>query len=366
LRTLEDLDVANKRVLVRADLNVPLSDGRITDDFRIRAFRPTLDRLRERGARVIVCSHLGRPKGADPKYTLQPVAEELNAPLVTEYGNVPDEPLVLLENLRFHEGETKNDPAFVDLLVSMADAYVNDAFGSSHRAHASIVGPPAKLPSAAGLLLAEEVANLSKLLDAAEHPYVVVIGGAKVADKIGVLTNLIERADRICIGGGMCFTFLKAQGAEIGASILDDTDVTGLIATGKLLLPSDVVAAGSIDASSGTVVPADSIPVELAGMDIGPESERSFAEAIDGAKTVFWNGPMGVFENDAFASGTKAVAAAMATTAGYTVAGGGDAVAALNKFGFADKLDFVSTGGGASLEFLEGKELPGIAALERA
>jgi phosphoglycerate kinase len=299
----------------------------------------------------------------DPKYTLQPVADELGAPLVTDYADVPDEPLVLLENLRFHEGETKNDPAFVDQLVSMADAYVNDAFGSSHRAHASIVGPPSKLPSAAGLLLEAEVENLSKLLESAEHPYVVVIGGAKVADKIGVLGNLVGRADTICIGGGMCFTFLKAQGAEIGASLLDDTDVTELLASGKLVLPSDVVAAGSIDANSGTVVPSGSIPIDLAGMDIGPDTERAFAQAIDGAKTVFWNGPMGVFENDAFASGTRAVAAAMATTNAYTVAGGGDAVAALNKFGFADKINFVSTGGGASLEFLEGKKLPGIEAL---
>ena len=366
MRTLDDLDVANKRVLVRADLNVPLADGKITDDFRIRAFRPTLDVLRERGARVIVCSHLGRPKGVDPKFTLRPVADALDAPLVTDYSGLPDEPVVLLENLRFNEGETKNDPAFVELLVSMADAYVNDAFGSSHRAHASIVGPPSKLPSAAGPLLAQEVENLSKLLDAAEHPYVVVIGGAKVADKIGVLTNLIERADQICIGGGMCFTFLKAQGAEIGASILDDTDVSALLASRKLLLPTDVVAAESIDATTGSIAPAMSIPVELAGMDIGPDTRIAFGEAIRDAKTVFWNGPMGVFENDAFADGTKAIAWMMSATKAYTVAGGGDAVAALNKFGFADKLDFVSTGGGASLEFLEGKKLPGIEALESA
>jgi len=242
---------------------------------------------------------------------------------------------------------------------------VNDAFGSSHRAHASIVGPPSKLPSAAGPLLADEVEHLGRLLHDPNHPYVVVIGGAKVADKIGVLRNLIERADRICIGGGMCFTFLKATGAEIGASILDDTDVGELIASGKLLLPTDIVAAESIDAAGGTVVPASSIPVELAGVDIGPESRAAFAEAVKDAKTVFWNGPMGVFENDAFAAGTQAVAGAMAVSDAYTVAGGGDAVAALNKFGFADAIGFVSTGGGASLEFLEGKTLPGIQALER-
>jgi phosphoglycerate kinase len=365
LRTLDDLDVANERVLVRADLNVPTSDGRITDDFRIRAFRPTLDRLRKNASQVIVCSHLGRPKGVDPRFTLAPVADALDVPLATDYADLPDEPVVLLENLRFHEGETKNDPSFVESLVSLADAYVNDAFGSSHRAHASIVGPPARLPSAAGPLLATEVENLSRLVYEPEHPYVVVIGGAKVSDKIGVLGSLIERADKICIGGGMCFTFLKALGAEIGASILDDTDVSELLASGKLVLPTDVVAAESVDATNGSVVPAKSIPVELAGVDIGPETRAAFADEIGRAKTVFWNGPMGVFENDAFAAGTRSVAGALAAAEGFTVAGGGDAVAALNKFGFADEIDFVSTGGGASLEFLEGKKLPGIEALER-
>lgn len=366
LPKLEDLDVANKRVLVRADLNVPIADGRITDDFRIRAVRPTIERLREAKARIVLCSHLGRPKGEDPKFSLRPVAQALgDVPLATDYGDVPDEPIVLLENLRFHEGETKNEPAFVETLVSLADAYVNDAFGSSHRAHASIVGPPSKLPSAAGPLLAAEVEHLERLLRGPERPYVVVIGGAKVSDKIGVLRNLIQRADKVCIGGGMCFTFLKAQGAEVGASLLDDTDVTELLASGKLVLPSDVVAAESIESGSGRVVPAMSIPVELAGVDIGPQTAKVFAETIRGAKTVFWNGPMGVFENDAFANGTRAVAEAMALTEGYTVTGGGDAVAALNKFGLADAIDFVSTGGGASLEFLEGKKLPGIEALER-
>ena len=314
---------------------------------------------------MIVCSHLGRPKGVDPKFTLAPVAQALDVPLADDYANIPEAPAVLLENLRYHEGETKNDPTFVDTLVGMADVYVNDAFGSSHRAHASIVGPPSRLPSAAGPLLADEVEHLGKLLHEPDHPYVVVIGGAKVADKIGVLRNLIKRADRICIGGGMCFTFLKAQGAEIGASILDETDVSELVASGKLLLPTDIVAAESIDATTGSVVPARSIPVELSGVDIGPETRAAFAEAIKGAKTVFWNGPMGVFENDAFADGTQAVAGALAMSEAYTVAGGGDAVAALNKFGFADAIDFVSTGGGASLEFLEGKTLPGIQALER-
>ncbi len=363
IRTLDSLDVSDKRVLVRADLNVPIHDGRITDDFRIRAFRPTFDRLRDAGARLVVCSHLGRPKGPDPKFTLAPVADALGVPLATDYDHCPDGDAVLLENLRFNEGETKNDPAFVAKLTSLADAYVNDAFGSSHRAHASIVGPPSKLLSAAGPLLQTEVENLERLLGSPDRPYVVVIGGAKVSDKIGVLKNLLERADRVLVGGGMCFTFLKAEGADIGSSILDDADVSGLLASGKLVLPSDVVAAESIDSSSGRVVDAMSIPSGLCGVDIGPESAKAFAAEIARAKTVFWNGPMGVFENAAFASGTQAVAEALASTDGYTVAGGGDAVAALNKFGLADRIDFVSTGGGASLEFLEGKTLPGVEAL---
>jgi phosphoglycerate kinase len=320
--------------------------------------------LRDAAARVIVCSHLGRPKGPDPKFTLAPVAEALGVPLADDYGKLPDEAAVLLENLRFHDGETKNAPAFVDVLVALADAYVNDAFGSSHRAHASIVGPPSRLPSAAGPLLQAEVESLGKLLGSPDRPYVVVIGGAKVSDKIGVLQNLFERADRVLIGGGMCFTFLKAKGADVGSSILDDADVAELLDSGKIVLPSDIVAAESIDASSGRVVDAMSIPSGLSGVDIGPRSAEAFAAEIAGAKTVFWNGPMGVFENDAFASGTRAVARALASTAGYTVTGGGDAVAALNKFGLADRIDFVSTGGGASLEFLEGKTLPGVEALQ--
>jgi phosphoglycerate kinase len=373
LPKLDDLDIAGKRVLVRADLNVPLEDGRITDDFRIKAFLPTLERLLERGARVVVCSHLGRPKGPDPKYTLAPVGAALSealagdVPLVFDYDRVPEVRVVLLENLRFNPGETKNDPAFVDALVSFADTYVNDAFGSCHRAHASIVGPPSKLPSAAGPLLVREVEHLSRLLEAPDHPYVVVLGGSKVGDKIGVVKNLLDRADEILIGGGMCFTFLKAKGAAVGRSLVDDADhldeVDELLSDPKIILPTDVVIADSIDASSGDVVRADGIPSGSMGVDIGPQTAARFAETVRAAATVFWNGPMGVFENDTFAAGTKAVADALAACDGYTVIGGGDVVAAVAKFGLTDAVDFVSTGGGASLEFLEGKELPGIVAL---
>jgi phosphoglycerate kinase len=369
LPTLDGLEVAGKHVLVRADLNVPLDNGTITDDFRIRAFEPTLRTLRDAGARVIVCSHLGRPNGVDDRFSLRPVAEALDVPLATDYGNVPDAPVVLLENLRFNAGETKNDPAFVEMLTSLADVYVNDAFGSCHRAHASIVGPPAKLPSAAGPLLTSEVEHLSRLLESPGHPYVVVLGGAKVSDKMGVVRNLLDRADEILIGGGMCFTFLKASGAEVGGSLVDDEhlkDVSELLSgenAKKIVLPTDVVAAASIDASSGTVVSASGIPVNLLGVDIGSDTAQRFSEKVRSASTVFWNGPMGVFENDVFAKGTREVAEAVAVCEGYTVIGGGDVVAAVAKFGLTDAIDFVSTGGGASLEFLEGKELPGIAAL---
>jgi phosphoglycerate kinase len=374
LPKLADLDVAGKRVLVRADLNVPLDDGRISDDFRIQAFLPTVERILESGGTAVVCSHLGRPKGPDAKYTLAPVAAAMSealagdVPLVADYDDVPNVRVALLENLRFNDGETKNDEAFAKQLGSLADAYVNDAFGSCHRAHASIVGPPSMLPSAAGLLLQREIDNLSKLLEDLEHPYVVVLGGAKVADKIGVVKKLLEKADEVLIGGGMCFTFLKAAGAEVGGSIVDEgrlDDVAELVSNVRVVLPSDVVAADSIDASSGDVVDARSIPSGSIGVDIGPDTVARFAETIKSAKTVFWNGPMGVFENDAFASGTKAIADAVAQTDGYTVIGGGDVVAAVAQFGLTDAVDFVSTGGGASLEFLEGKELPGIAALAK-
>ncbi|MEX2537774.1 MAG: phosphoglycerate kinase [Actinomycetota bacterium] len=375
LPRLDDLDVAGKRVLIRADLNVPIEDGRITDLFRIKAFLPTLERVLERGGRAIVCSHLGRPKGPEPKFTLAPVAAAMSqalagdVPLAIDYEAVPDVRVTLLENVRFHEGETKNDPAFSAQLCSLADAYVNDAFGSCHRAHASIVGPPARLESAAGLLLAREVENLSTLLGTPERPYVVVLGGAKVADKVGVVRNLLERADKILIGGGMCFTFLKARGMDVGRSLVDTDafiEVSSIVWDDKLVLPSDVVVADSFDATEArATVPAHSIPPDTLGLDIGPQSADAFALEIAPAKTVFWNGPMGVFEKDAFAAGTLTVAQAVADCPGYTATGGGDTAAALASVGLAGAVDFESTGGGASLEFLEGKTLPGIAALMR-
>lgn len=362
-------------MLVRADLNVPLEEGRVTDDFRVKAFLPTLERILERGGRAVVCSHLGRPKAPDPKYTLAPVAASLSealagdVPLVFDYEEVPEVRVALLENLRFHPGETANDPAFVDLLVSLADAYVNDAFGSSHRSHSSIVGPPARLPSAAGLLLEREVENLSRLLDRPEQPYVVALGGSKVADKVGVVRNLLGRADTILIGGGMCFTFLKARGLEVGRSIVDPDrldDVRRLLeepGADRILLPDDVVCAANIETDEGTVKDVSNIDTDELGLDIGPRTAERFAEVVRSARTLFWNGPMGVFEKDAFAGGTRAIAEAVAACKGYTVTGGGDTAAALAKFDLAGAVDFASTGGGASLEFLEGKKLPGIAVL---
>ncbi len=290
-----------------------------------------------------------------------------DVPLVTDYDSVPEVRVALLENLRFNEGETKNDPGFSERLCSMADAYVNDAFGACHRAHASIVGPPAKLPSAPGLLLVREVENLSKLLSSPDRPYVVVLGGAKVSDKIGIVKNLLNTADKILIGGGMCFTFLKARGMEVGKSLVDTDafiDVSSIVWDDKLVLPTDVVVADSFDADEArATAPVHSIPADALGLDIGPESSAAFAREIEGAKTVFWNGPMGVFEREPFAAGSRVVAEAVADCAGYTVTGGGDTAAALAAVDLADAVDFASTGGGASLEFLEGKTLPGIAAL---
>ena len=373
LPTLDDLDVAGKRVLVRGDLNVPLDDGRITDDFRIRAFLPTIEQILERGGTAIVCSHLGRPKGPDPKYTLAPVAAALSdalagdVSLAVDYDKVPSARVVVLENVRFQPGETKNDPEFAKQLGSLADVYVNDAFGSCHRAHASVVGITEVLPSAAGLLLEREVANLSKLLAEPERPYVVAIGGAKVADKIGVVKNLLDKADKILIGGGMCFTFIKARGGSVGNSIVDGEafdEVVAIAKSDKLLLPTDVVTSTSFDSEGGArVVRAGDIPDGALGMDIGPEAAQAFAAEILRARTVFWNGPMGVYEKRAFADGTRIVAEAIAATDAYTVTGGGDVSAALKHFGLEGAVDFASTGGGASLEFLEGKTLPGIAAL---
>ena len=345
-------------MLVRTDFNVPLEDGRITDDRRIRAAVPTLQWLLERGARVTVCSHLGRPKGkADARYSMDPVRRRLEelVPGVT-----------LLENLRFDPGEEGNDPSFVDRLVKDQDLYVNDAFGAAHRAHASIVGPPGRLPSAAGRLLAREVEVLGGLLDHPGRPFLAVLGGAKVADKIGVIRSLLERVDAVVIGGGMCFTFLVALGHEVGESLVDSDQVEAcrqLLDSGRrVVLPTDIVALGPEGEIRQT---GRTIPRGWKGLDIGPGSAAEVSDEIAAARTVLWNGPMGMFEDSRFAAGTQTVAEAVAASRGFTVVGGGDSAAALERFGLADEVDFVSTGGGASLELLELGDLPGLAALRK-
>jgi phosphoglycerate kinase len=366
---LEDLsDLDGKRVLVRADFNVPLRDGTITDDLRIRAALPTLQWLQEQGARVTACSHLGRPKGApDPKYSMDPVRARLAelAPGVE-----------LMENLRFDPGETKNDPAFVQRLIEGQDAYVNDAFGASHRAHASVVGPPAHLPSAAGRLLAEEVEVLLGLREHPSRPFVAVLGGAKVSDKLGVIRALLEIVDSLVIGGGMCFTFLAAMGRPTGASLLEPDQIDTcreLLDSGATIhLPSDLTALGpggkiGDPAAGGDVRQiGPSVPDGWMGLDIGPGSAAEFSDVILDARTVFWNGPMGVFEDPRFEAGTRTVAEAVAETRGFTVVGGGDSAAAIAQFDLADRIDHISTGGGASLELLERGDLPGLEALRGA
>ncbi|MBS1728611.1 MAG: phosphoglycerate kinase [Armatimonadetes bacterium] len=383
--SIRDFDFAGKKVLVRCDFNVPLENGQITDDRRISEAMPTIQYLLEKGAAVILCSHLGRPKGGpSPEFSLKPVANRLSAFLYKEVRLLPDcvgkeveaacralKPgdVVLLENVRFHAEEEKNDPAFAKQLASLADFYVNDAFGTAHRAHASTAGVADYLPSAAGFLIDKEIEYLGKAVNEPKRPLVAVMGGSKVHDKIALIDNMLPKVDRLLIGGGMVFTFLKAQGKEIGKSLLDAESVdyaAGLLKNNpdKILLPTDVVVAPEFKADSpATIVSADAIPSDQLGLDIGPVSSAAFAEVIHAAGTVIWNGPMGVFEMDAFANGTKAVAQAMAESSALTIVGGGDSAAAVEKFGFADKMSHVSTGGGASLEFLEGKQLPGIAAL---
>jgi phosphoglycerate kinase len=342
-RSVTQADLAGKRVLVRADLNVPLEDGRVADATRIRASLPTLRYLLEHGAaEVRVCSHLGRPKGPDPAFAMEPVRQALRALL-------DDERVTVLENTRFDARETANDPAYARELADGCDLYVNDAFGSAHRAHASTEGVARLLPSYAGLLLERELTELGKLLDAPEHPFVAVVGGAKVADKIGVLRSLAERADVILVGGKMA--------EEIRASPVDV----------PVKLPSDVVAAAAFEPDAeAKVVPFDEVPDGWLGLDIGPATRDGFAKRIAMARTVFWNGPMGVFEWPRFAEGTKAVAEAVASADAFTVVGGGDSVRAIEELGLADRVSWISTGGGASLELLEGKELPGVAAIPPA
>ena len=388
LRTVDQADVAGKRVLVRNDFNVPLEDGKVTDDLRVRAAIPTLRWLLDNGAKVICCSHLGRPKGKpDPKYSLEPVRPVLAERLGTEVSFVDDVAgdqavqaaealgdgqVLLLQNLRYEPGEEKNDPELADRLAALAEVYVDDAFGAAHRAHASVVGVAERLDAYAGFLLAGEVKVLSRLLEDPERPFVAVLGGSKVSDKLEVLDNLLGRVDSLVVGGGMCFTFLAAQGHEIGDSLFEAEQVEAvrrLLETAEgqgksVLLPTDVVVAREVseDAEARTVA-ADGIEAGWKGLDIGPASAMAFAGAVADARTVFWNGPMGVFELEPFAAGTKTVAEAVAAADGYTVVGGGDSAAALAELGLADRVDHLSTGGGASLELLEGKTLPGVAAI---
>ncbi len=366
---LEDLgDLDGKRVLVRTDLNVPIQDGDISDDLRIRAAVPTLQWLQHQGADVVTASHLGRPGGApDARFSMDPVRARLHelAPGVE-----------LLENLRFDPGETADDPAFAARLVEGVDAYVNDAFGASHRSHASIVGPPRTLPSAAGRLLEKEIDVLLGLRIEPRRPFVTVLGGAKVSEKLGVIRALLDIVDSLVIGGGMCFTFLAAQGHEVGDSLLEDDQVDAcreLLASGASIhLPSDITALGPGgeigDPSAGGEVRqmGASLPAGWKGLDIGPGSAAEFSDVVADARSIFWNGPMGVFEDPRFVAGTRTVAEAVADARGFTVVGGGDSAAAVAGFGLGDRIDHISTGGGASLELLEQGDLPGLAALRAA
>jgi len=362
LPLLEDLpDPSGKKVLLRADFNVPMTDGHIDDDLRITSAIPTIEWLQEHGARVTACSHLGRPQGEpDPRYSMDPVRERL-AQLA------PD--VELMDNLRFDPGEVANDPAFVDRLVHGFDLYVNDAFGASHRAHASVVGPPTKLPSAAGRLLAREVEVVAGMLERPMHPFVAILGGSKVSSKMGVIEVLMDKVDHLAIGGAMCFTFMLAQGFSVGDSLVEPDWVDrckGFLEgpdKAKLLIPTDVVAMGP---GEEVQVFRGDIPDGWKGLDIGPESTLAFIAPLEHAGTILWNGPMGMFEDPRFQEGTVMVAEAVADSHGFTVVGGGDSAAAVAKFGLDLRIDHVSTGGGASLELLEKGDLPGLASLREA
>lgn len=386
--SVKDIDLKGKRALVRCDFNVPLKDGVITNDKRIVAALPTIKYLSDEGARVILCSHLGRPKGEWlPEASLAPVAARLSELLgkpvrmsrdvigedaknISE--TLKDGEIALLENVRYYKEETKNDPEFAKELASLADVFVNDAFGTAHRAHASTAGVADYLPAVCGFLIQKEIEVMGGALENPARPFVAVLGGAKVSDKIGVITNLLEKVDTLIVGGAMAYTFLKAQGHSVGASLCEDDklDLAKEILEKagekgvRFLLPVDHVGAEKFDESAEAVaVPGADIPEGLMGMDIGPETVKLYSEALSGAGTVVWNGPMGVFEFKQFAEGTLAVAKAIADSNAVSIIGGGDSVAAVTKLGFADKMTHISTGGGASLEFLEGKELPGIAVL---
>ena len=391
-RTVEDVELTGRRVFLRVDFNVPLgADGQVTEDARIRAVLPTLGYIRQRGARIILASHLGRPKGKpDPKYSLAPVARRLGAllgeavslaadcvgsPLEAAARALAPGGLLLLENLRFHAGEEANDPGFAGALARLGDVYVNDAFAAAHRAHASTEGITHHLrPAVAGLLMKEELRVLGRIFDSPAHPLVAILGGAKVSDKLALVESLLGKVDRLLVGGGMAFTFLRAQGHAVGRSLLEPD----LVATaGRLLeearrrgvdvrLPVDTVVAESIEAGAGSPVPVDRIPADRMGLDIGPATVAAFGAALQEGRTVVWNGPMGVFERAPFAAGTLGLARAVAEGPGLTVVGGGDTVAAVLQARVADRIGYLSTGGGAFLEYLEGRTLPGVAALDEA
>lgn len=386
--TVKDVDLKGKRVLCRVDFNVPLSKGEISDDTRIRAALPTIQYLVEQGARVVLMSHLGRPGGeVVDELRLDPVAQHLSNLLeqpvlkadevysqevVNEVNSLDNGQVLLLENVRFHPGEKKNDAELAEQLASLGDVYVNDAFGAAHRAHASTEGIAHHLPAVSGFLLEKEIEVLGQALENPERPFTAIIGGAKVKDKIGVIDHLLDKVDHLLIGGGLSYTFIKALGHEIGKSLLEEDKIDlakEFIQKAKdkgvsLHLPVDAVVADEFSREANTkVVSIEEIPADWEALDVGPETVNKFSDIIKDSKLVIWNGPMGVFEYEAFANGTKGVAEALAETEGYTVIGGGDSASAVEKFGYAEKMDHISTGGGASLEFMEGKVLPGVAAL---
>jgi phosphoglycerate kinase len=389
-RTVEEIDVAGRRVFLRVDFNVPLTEGgEVAEDARIRGVLPTIELLRKAGARVVLASHLGRPKGGpDPRYSLRPVAARLSQLVGETVALAPDcigstvetqaralRPggLLLLENLRFHPEEEKNDPAFAKALAALGDVYVDDAFAAAHRAHASTEGITRFLrPAVAGLLMKQELEALGRVFDAPARPLVAILGGAKVSDKLKLVESLLARVDRLLIGGGMAFTFLKAQGHEVGRSLLESDLIpaaarlleTAQARGAELRLPVDTVVAPAVDAGAGEVVPVTAIPADRMGLDIGPATVAAFAAVIRESRTVVWNGPMGVFERAPWAAGTLGVARAVAEAPGLTVVGGGDTVAAVEQAGVARRIGYLSTGGGAFLEYLEGRTLPGVAALD--